>query len=148
MEFSIIIGVNGNILEWVLKLNKSLYGFQQAIVNWFETLTKGHEKRAYHKSQVIYLHILHKKLFLLMSMIAWLFHIIGRQLCHQMITWKMAWKGVYFQTREVFQITFGVNIKNNLAEIIDLPQLHFLEKITNRVGLTFSMSMKRKETSR
>ena len=35
MDITLGIGVDGNRGEWVLKLNKSLYGLNQASVNWF-----------------------------------------------------------------------------------------------------------------
>ena len=37
------MGVNGNIVEWVLKLNQSLYGLTKAITNWFDMVKKGLE---------------------------------------------------------------------------------------------------------
>ena len=44
------MGVYGNIGEWVLKLNKSLYGLKQASENWFGLLKSGLERRVYHQS--------------------------------------------------------------------------------------------------
>ena len=38
MEIPLGIGVDGNRVEWILKLNKSLYGLKQEIDNWFDLL--------------------------------------------------------------------------------------------------------------
>ena len=44
--------VHGNMGECLLKLNKSLYGLNQASANWFDPLKIGIERRVYHQSQV------------------------------------------------------------------------------------------------
>ena len=44
--------VEGNRVEWVLKLNKSLYGPKQWNLNWFDILKHGQEIRGYHQSHV------------------------------------------------------------------------------------------------
>ena len=36
----------------MLKFNKSLYIINQAVVNWFDLLNNGLERRGYHKYQV------------------------------------------------------------------------------------------------
>ena len=46
------MGVGVNREEWVLKLNKSLYGLNQASIHWFGLLKTGLERRGYHKYQV------------------------------------------------------------------------------------------------
>ena len=48
MEIHLGMGVDGNRGEWVLKLNKSLYGIKQASANWFDILKTGLESRGYH----------------------------------------------------------------------------------------------------
>ena len=52
MEICLGMGVDGNIVEWVLKLNKSLYGNKQASANWFDLLKNGLESRGYHEYQI------------------------------------------------------------------------------------------------
>ena len=52
MELLLGMVVDGNRGEWVLKLNRSLYGLKQASANWFDILKTGLERRGYHQSQV------------------------------------------------------------------------------------------------
>jgi len=52
MELPIGMDVDGNRSDWVLKLNKSLYGLKQASSNWFQKLKEGLEDRDYVQSQV------------------------------------------------------------------------------------------------
>ena len=44
--------VDRNIVEWVIKFNKSLHGLKQASSNIFDLLKTGLERRGYHQSQV------------------------------------------------------------------------------------------------
>ena len=37
-DIPLIMGVDGNILEWAINLNKPLYGIKQASENWFDLL--------------------------------------------------------------------------------------------------------------
>ena len=46
------MGVDGNRVEWVLKLNKSIYGIKEASENRFDILKNDLERRGYHQSQV------------------------------------------------------------------------------------------------
>ena len=46
------MGVDLNIVEWVLKLNKPLHGIKQESANWLDLIKKGLKIRGYHKSQV------------------------------------------------------------------------------------------------
>ena len=46
------MGVYGKIGQWVLNLNKSLYGLKQESENWFDPLKTVLERRGYHQSQV------------------------------------------------------------------------------------------------
>ena len=41
MEILLVMGVDGNRGEWVINLNKSLYGLNQEIENWFDILNNG-----------------------------------------------------------------------------------------------------------
>ena len=52
MEITSGMGVYVNIGEWVLNLNKSLYGIKKASANWFDLLKTGIERRFYHQYQV------------------------------------------------------------------------------------------------
>ena len=52
MDIPLGIWVDVNIGEWVLKLNKSLYGPKQWNLNWFDILKHGLEIWGYHQSQV------------------------------------------------------------------------------------------------
>ena len=45
MELPLGMGVDGNRGEWVLKLNKPLYGTNQASANWFDLLKTGIERK-------------------------------------------------------------------------------------------------------
>ena len=49
MELPLGMGVDGYRVEWVLKLNKSLYGLNQASANWFDLLKTGLKRRVYHQ---------------------------------------------------------------------------------------------------
>ena len=49
MELHLGMGVDGNRGEWVLKLNKSLYGIKQANENWFDPLKTGLERRGFNQ---------------------------------------------------------------------------------------------------
>ena len=50
----ILLGMlfDGNRVEWVLKLNKFLYGLKKSISNWFDLITNVLESRGYHQYQV------------------------------------------------------------------------------------------------
>ena len=52
MEILLLMGVDVNRVEWVLKLKKSLYGINQTSANWFDLIKTGLERRGYHQSQV------------------------------------------------------------------------------------------------
>ena len=52
MEITSGMGVYINIGEWVLNLNKSLYGIKKASANWFDLIKTGIERRVYHQYQV------------------------------------------------------------------------------------------------
>ena len=52
MELPLLMVVDGNRIEWVLNLNKSLYGLKQSSANWFDFLATGIERKGYHQSQV------------------------------------------------------------------------------------------------
>ena len=52
MELPLGMVVDLNRVEWVLKLNKSLYGLKKVIANWFYHLKHGPEIRVCHQSQV------------------------------------------------------------------------------------------------
>ena len=52
MGIVLVVGVDGNRVEWVIKSNKSLYGLNQASENWFDLIKNGLERRGYHQSQV------------------------------------------------------------------------------------------------
>ena len=52
MYLTLGMGVDGNILEWVLKLNKLLYGLKQASANLFGLLKNSLESRVFHQYQV------------------------------------------------------------------------------------------------
>ena len=51
VELPVVMGFDGNRGEWVLKLNKSLYGLNQASEDWFDLIKTGIERRGYHQSQ-------------------------------------------------------------------------------------------------
>ena len=44
--------VDGNIVQWVLKLNKSLYGLKQESKYWFNPLKTGLDSRGFHQYHV------------------------------------------------------------------------------------------------
>ena len=46
------MGVDLNIVEWVLKLNKPLHGIKQESANWLDLIKNGLKIRGYHKYQV------------------------------------------------------------------------------------------------
>ena len=52
MELSLGMVFFGNRVEWVLKLNKYLYGLNQESSNWFDLLKTGLERRGYYHHQV------------------------------------------------------------------------------------------------
>ena len=52
MENLLVMGVDGNIVEWVLKLNKLFYGLKQSSSKWFDLLKTGLESRGCPKYQV------------------------------------------------------------------------------------------------
>ena len=45
MEILLRIVVDGNRVDWVLKLNKSIYGINQTSAGWFDPLKTGIEIR-------------------------------------------------------------------------------------------------------
>ena len=45
MELPLLMLADGNIVEWVLKLNGPLYGINKASENWFDILKTGIERR-------------------------------------------------------------------------------------------------------
>ena len=49
---SLGMGVDGSRVQWILNINKSLYGLDQANENWFDPLKTGLEKRGCHQSLV------------------------------------------------------------------------------------------------
>ena len=52
MEILLEMGVSGNRGEWVIQLNKSLYGIKQSSANCFDIIKNGTEMSVYHKYQV------------------------------------------------------------------------------------------------
>ena len=52
MELPLGMWVDVNRGEWVLKLNKSLYGLKKASANWFDLIKTGLKRRGYHQSIV------------------------------------------------------------------------------------------------
>ena len=52
MELPLVMLVDGNRGEWVLNLNKLLYGINQASTNWFYIINTGLERSCCHQSQV------------------------------------------------------------------------------------------------
>ena len=46
------MSVDGNRVEWVLNLNKSLYGLKHASANWFDLQNNVLGMRGYHQYQV------------------------------------------------------------------------------------------------
>ena len=52
MDIHLVMGIDVNIGEWVLKLNKPLYEIKQEIAKWFDHLKTGLESRGCHQSQV------------------------------------------------------------------------------------------------
>ena len=52
MEIPLLMGVDLNRGKWFLKLNKSLYGINQASEDWSDILKTGLERRGYHQYQV------------------------------------------------------------------------------------------------
>ena len=52
MDIPLVIGFDRNRVDWVIKLNKSLYGIKQASANWFDILKTSLERGGYHQSQV------------------------------------------------------------------------------------------------
>ena len=52
MDIPLVIGFDRNIVDWVIKLNKSIYGIKQASANWFHLINTGLERTGYHKFQV------------------------------------------------------------------------------------------------
>ena len=51
MELPLVIGVEGNRIEWVLNIKTSLYGLKQLSENWFDLLKNGIESRCNHQYQ-------------------------------------------------------------------------------------------------
>ena len=43
--------VDGNIAEWAINLNWSVYGLKQVNAKWFDILKTGQESRGYHQYQ-------------------------------------------------------------------------------------------------
>ena len=41
MDILLVMGVDRNIVEWVIKINKSLYGIKQERSYWFELFLTG-----------------------------------------------------------------------------------------------------------
>ena len=52
MYLPLEMGVDGYRGKWLLKLNKSLYGINQEIENWFDLTKKGTQMRGYNQYQV------------------------------------------------------------------------------------------------
>ena len=53
MELPICFGVEGSHpVEWVIRLDKNLYGLNDAVLAWFEKLKEGLEARYFFQSQV------------------------------------------------------------------------------------------------
>ena len=52
MDIPLGMVVRVNREEWVLKLNKALYGLKRASANWFDLLKTVLERRGYHQYQV------------------------------------------------------------------------------------------------
>ena len=52
VDLTLGMGVYINIVEWVLNLNKPIYGLKKANENWFDLLNFFLERRGYHQSQV------------------------------------------------------------------------------------------------
>ena len=52
MEITLVMGVNLNRGEWVLKLNKSLYILNKESANWVELIRTGLESMGCHQSHV------------------------------------------------------------------------------------------------
>ena len=52
MEITLVIIVDGNRLEWILKLKKLLSIINQASTTWYDLLKTGLESRGYHQYQV------------------------------------------------------------------------------------------------
>ena len=52
MEHCLGMGVDGIIVELILKLHKPLYGIRQERKNWFDILNNVLSGRCYHKYQV------------------------------------------------------------------------------------------------
>ena len=46
------MGVYGNRVEWVLKLNKLIYGLKKSSANWFDILKTSLERSYHHQYQV------------------------------------------------------------------------------------------------
>ena len=52
LDIPLGVGADRNRGEWVLNLNKSVYGLNKSSANWFDLLKTGIERRSYHQSQV------------------------------------------------------------------------------------------------
>ena len=50
MDLPLGMEFDGNIVQWVLKLNKPLYGLKQESANCFDLFFNGLERRGYHQS--------------------------------------------------------------------------------------------------
>ena len=53
MEILLEMRVSGNRGEWVIQLNKSLYGIKQSSANCFDIIKNGIERSVYNQYQVI-----------------------------------------------------------------------------------------------
>ena len=60
MDIPLVIAVDENRREWILKLKKSVFGMNQASEDWFDILKYGLERMSFHQYQA-YRCIFYKK---------------------------------------------------------------------------------------